>query len=447
MASYTAQRPISILLECPSIDLLDGEQSPVKTISIDLTLNHQSQSARINFFHEVTLRHHCGVHEPRHELRQYSDWERLGAAIGDNTTVRKLELRRDFNSLAGLMDRTNDLNAEVQQCIELLFRGIQSSISINKLEIDVDLLPCDGSLAALNLQDAQFKEELTSLQLTGILTINDNQSVMIESFLESTSLKELFIESLAVKNASVTAFRRIILACSKVEELFVWCSCPAHCDSVATLMGDSRSILSEVTISGMGDRGLSLIAEGLVNNTTLKTLKCLDCHYLTDTSPIAKALCETSSIERVIASNHTLEEIFLQNKTLEDLLYNETLEAILYNETVVIRKYSRLNAMSNEELVIRTKIARYYFQDEFDISTFASMDVKCLPRVLSMIGGGETNQNAVSFEAEDAIYQQSAIFRLLKCIPDICNVSSRIVGKVEGLEVNDSCSKRQKVSK
>eukprot|EP00956_Cyclotella_meneghiniana_P028845 scaffold68242_cov41-Cyclotella_meneghiniana.AAC.1 len=173
---HTARHPNSILLECPSIAYLDGEKSPVKGVSIELSLNHQSQSARIHFSCDDTP-----VREPRYELRQYSDWERLGAAIGDNTTVRKLGLRRDFNSLAALMDRTNDLNAEVHQSIEALFRGIQSNTSINKLQIDVDLFPCDGSLPTLNLQDAQFKEEWTSFKLTGILTINDNQSVMIES--------------------------------------------------------------------------------------------------------------------------------------------------------------------------------------------------------------------------------------------------------------------------
>ena len=74
--------------------------------------------------------------------------------------------------------------------------------------------------------------------------------------------------------------------------------------------------------------------------------------------------------------------------------------------------------------------------------------MKCFPRVLAMIGGGEMNCNAVTFRGVDTINQQSAIFRLLKCIPDICNASSRCSceGKVEGLEVNDS-SKRQKVSK
>eukprot|EP00956_Cyclotella_meneghiniana_P028070 scaffold64495_cov38-Cyclotella_meneghiniana.AAC.2 len=415
------------------INLLDGELSAVKGVSIELNLNHQYQSARIKLKNQDQTSRCDGVGELRRELRQCSHWERLGAAIGHNTTVRKLELRRNFNSLAGLMDRTNDVNAEVHQCIELLLRGIQSNASINDLVIDMDLFPCDGSLPALNLQDAQFKEELKSLRLEGHQTINDNQSVMIESFLESTSLKELFIENLALKNSSVTAFRRIIMACSKVEELHLCCSSISQCAAVANLMEDSRSVLSNLTIHGSMDReSLSAIAAGLANNTALKYLYI---EYSGETSPVAKVLCDTSSIERVIASNHTLESIIL-----------------FCNVNPIIQKYLSLNKNTNKELVIRTKIARYYFRGEFDVSTFASMDAKCLPRVLAMIGGGEsyqTNQNAVGFQAEDAIYQQSAIFRLLKRIPDICNVSSRCVGKDVGLEVSDvsDSSKRQKVSK
>ena len=64
-----------------------------------------------------------------------------------------------------------------------------------------------------------------------------------------------------------------------------------------------------------------------------------------------------------------------------------------------------------------------------------------------MIGGGETNRNAAIFREEDAINQQSAIFRLLKCIPDICNVSSRDASLVDAHGAGEgSSNKRQKVS-
>eukprot|EP00956_Cyclotella_meneghiniana_P005563 scaffold7160_cov52-Cyclotella_meneghiniana.AAC.1 len=361
------------------INLLDEEHSPVEALSIELSLvlDHQSQHACLEM-------DWCTSHlrEYRHDFEHVSEWVQLGAALGRNTTVRKLELQGMYGIMINA-NETNLINAEVYQCIEALFRGIQLNTSIQKLRIDLGLFPC-----------------------------NVRESIEMD------------------RNASDTAFQRILFVCSKVKKLEVRCVSLSQYAAVASLMGDSRSILSDLTIHGSMDReSLSAIAAGLVNNTALKYLYI---EYSGEMSPVAKVLCDTSSIERVIASNHTLESIIL-----------------FCNVNPIIQKYLTLNKNTNKELVIRTKIARYYFQGEFDISTFASMNVKCLPRVLAMIGGGEsyqTNQNAVRFRKKDAIYQQSAIFRLLKCIPDICNVSSRCVGKVEGLEVSDS-SKRQKVSK
>ena len=84
-------------------------------------------------------------------------------------------------------------------------------------------------------------------------------------------------------------------------------------------------------------------------------------------SPIAKALCETSSIEQIIASNHTLESITFGSVT------------------PIIQECLTLNKKTNRELVIRTKIARYYFQVEFDVSTLASRDAKCLPIIVVVL--------------------------------------------------------------
>ena len=75
------------------------------------------------------------------------------------------------------------------------------------------------------------------------------------------------------------------------------------------------------------------------------------------------------------------------------------------------------NGNPNKDEVIKTKIARYYFVGDFDLTPFARMPISYLPRVLAVMKG-------------DTINRQSAIFRMLKSIPDLCNVSSRCVGQV-----------------
>ena len=87
----------------------------------------------------------------------------------------------------------------------------------------------------------------------------------------------------------------------------------------------------------------------------------------------------------------------------------------------------------------------------FEISMYLHLqvwmlNVKCLPRVFGMIGGGETNRNAAILRNKDMLNQQSALFRMLKCIPELCNVSSRDLSHVDEPEASKS-SKRRKVKK
>eukprot|EP00956_Cyclotella_meneghiniana_P015961 scaffold24882_cov38-Cyclotella_meneghiniana.AAC.2 len=342
-------------------------------------------------------------HALHHELDDVDGWNQLGAAIGrSKITLRKLELNLDE-------DYNMNISNEGFRCIEALFRGLQSISSIQDFRINTEFLSNGGTLPLFDMQGARFKRSLKRLMLFSYdNAITDDQSDVIGSFLESTSLERCNVRYCIFDVTNEESFRRIMLACSKVKYLAVEFTSLSQSAAVAELLADPRSILSEISIFGNIDKErLSTIAAGLVDNTTLKCMYLHD--YSEDWSPMIAALCNTSSIERIIASNHTFKEVSSEKN----------------NAPILLQDYLTLNEETNKSLVIRTKIARYYFRGDFDISTFASMDVKCLPRMLTMIGGGETNSNAVTFRKEDAIHQVSAIFRLLKCIPDLCNISSR----------------------
>jgi len=430
-----------------AINLLEGS-SPVKYFRIGFFFDRQYPVARI------TMRIGVAVdYELEHELRHCHDWEQLGAPFRRSTTVQSLMM----GSLG--IDGDNNVERRVSQSIQALFRGFQSNTAIEKLEINLDLIPCDGSLPTFNLQRARFKASLKSFILYSHRAISNNQSHMIVSFLESSSLKEFEMAGLRFDLDNEEAFRRIILASLKVEKLRVKCATLSQYAAVATLLGDSRSILSEVDLFGkvevegsvilaVDEEGLSTIATtGLANNTTVK--KLILHGYLGNLSPMmTKALCDTSSIQSIQASNHTM-KILALTRTFSRSLMNPIIGPIIGEPASIpflIKEYLRLNKSENKELVIRTKIARYYFQEDFDVSTFASMDMKCLPRVLAMIGGGETNRNAAILRKKDMLNQRSAIFRMLKCIPELCNVSSRDFGRGDGREAINS-SKRRKFKK
>jgi hypothetical protein len=69
------------------------------------------------------------------------------------------------------------------------------------------------------------------------------------------------------------------------------------------------------------------------------------------------------------------------------------------------------NKKEDKAKVIGNKILRFYFVGEFDISPFSNMALSILPEVVSRIEGDG---------------KRSATYRLLKGIPDLCNVSDRI---------------------
>lgn len=69
-----------------------------------------------------------------------------------------------------------------------------------------------------------------------------------------------------------------------------------------------------------------------------------------------------------------------------------------------------INENEDKAKVIRDKILLFYFDGDSDPSPFSSMALSVLPEVMSQIRGKN---------------EQSALYRLLRCIPELSNVSSR----------------------
>jgi hypothetical protein len=123
-------------------------------------------------------------------------------------------------------------------------------------------------------------------------------------------------------------------------------------------------------------------------------------------------LCNSTSLENICNSNHTLEKIWS-------------------NESVLTAEYLKLNKNEDKNKVIQNKIVEYYLARGLDLAPFASMSLSVLAKVMTL-GGEMTNK-------------QTAIFQLLRGIPDLCNVSSRTVEFEQSTLNNTSCNKRHKV--
>jgi hypothetical protein len=72
--------------------------------------------------------------------------------------------------------------------------------------------------------------------------------------------------------------------------------------------------------------------------------------------------------------------------------------------------------------VICNKVLKYYFVGDFDVKPFTNMPMSVVSEVISQISSDS---------------KQSAIFRLLKCIPELSNASERVSSHQSG-------NKRQK---
>ena len=335
------------------------------------------------------------------KLANVDEWDRLGKVVGRSTTARSLFVgftHREEGEV-GPIDR------EAFDCIEALYRGLESNTSVENLHMNINLLcPDDRSLPPFNLFGARFKDNLKRLILNGSTnrgtkgTITDNQSIMISALLENMSLESLDLQKIIwlwSDMFNVAAIRRIFLACTMVKALTITHLTTSQCVAVADLLQNPRSALRELILDDLVNEDLlPIITAGLTGNTTLKKLHMQ--YYRGDMNCIENLLCDTSSIESIVNSNHTLVTIEIGHKWVMPPLIKDCLE---------------LNMITNKDKVIRTKIARYYFIDNFNVTPFIYMPVSLLPRVLAMIGG-------------HAVSRQSAMFRLLRNIPEMCVASS-----------------------
>jgi hypothetical protein len=207
------------------------------------------------------------------------------------------------------------------------------------------------------------------------------------------------------------SLEQIISACLGVNRLYVCFSTTSYVNvtAVASLLRDPMSMLTYITISIEHDQddpnfdgamALREIAESLVGNTRLKTIELLDdisSYGFESVDEIDDLLCDSSTLEKIRNSNHTLEEIIHIDQAT--VVSTRSIECLV------------LNHNTDKNKVIQNKVMQFYFLGHFDPAPFANMPLSVLPTVMS-VGKKVSNK-------------QTALFELLRIIPDLCNVSSR----------------------
>ena len=390
-----------------------------------------------------------------HRCSDIEQMTRLGESIGISKLIHECCIQIKVSS--GTMDPNNFLrsldNAPSYQRLQSIYRGIESNTSIKTLTLDLESIgiPRNESFSLLNFQNAQFISNLNDFRILNInsVTLNDDDSTVIAQALAGMlSLVSLNIRYLATR---ASAFRTIISACPlSVEWLYISCDTAEHCSILASFLQSNHLMVSHLNVtkkdsidveedsldsSKLSEQEASMIIDGLKNgNTCLETLYIFCCKGDTFFTSAQTLLCDTTSIESICLSNHTLIELqpFLESEVRFDVFSEQEVKFGIIVDSL------RLNRNSNKNRVIREKISRYYFVGNFDVSPFVKLPVSVVPYVLGMIKGKKLDR-------------QSAIFRLLKSIPDLCNVVSRVninVGNDDDIDVVNDASfdsrKRQK---
>ena len=368
--------------------------------------------------------------EPNLLLVHPEELTRFGESIGINKSLCSCTVGLDTGRLSMRDPPHGPINDQYYQCVQSIYRGIESHTSITSLTLDLECMgiPVNESLPRFNFQDApitlnveklKFRNRYSDDTIYYNINLTDDDSTLIIQALRSFSqVKSLDISCLPINES---AFPRIISACpSPMKRLTVSCDTAQHCSTLADYLQSNRLMVSHLdAYKGLGTHTLkrspqkltmqeaSTIINGLKNGAVpLKTLILICRIGNTYFNSVRDLLCDTTSIESICSSNHTLLEIKPCPKG--DLWYEDK-----FGRSIIENSLKKLNIIENKEKVIREKIARYYFVGDFDVSPLARLPVSAVPSVLGMIKGKKPAR-------------QSAIFRLLKSIPDLCNVGSRV---------------------
>jgi hypothetical protein len=377
----------------------------------------------INFFHGVILgeahKTYCyTIHNE--DCTHLAIWRRLATAINSTHTISHLVLSYDD------LDDDYEFNAPLivrNQCVESFYEELKNNKSIVHLEMshfnfDVVL---SSSMLGYFLQNNTSIEKLTLVSRTPVTLERSN---VLSSGLVNAKLKEIEMRHCRFENNG--AFEQIVSACTGVETLWVMCRQDYQCTALAALLRNQTAILQCLHVpfphyephphsgnSGIDKRlALGNISSSLVGNTKLRYLYFRINDGLA-THEFDNILCDSSSLLSIHNSNHTLE-------------LNSSTQLTRFTEECL-----KLNKNANKSKVVQIKIIQYYFLGDFDMTPFASMPLSVLPEVMSLsVGEGMRNK-------------QTSIFELLRHLPDLCNVSSRVDNPEH--DTASVCNKRQKL--
>jgi len=333
-----------------------------------------------------------------------SDYSRLGAAIGNNTHLTKLVVNPAQTPTLDIANHE-------------FFDGLKRNSSISDLQLNCNnghiLVGGTGHEILKSYQ--KIGNNLTRLCINRAVLDNGGGNVITETLRLCTNLKTINLPDNNITDEQLLPMVDAIKGgCnSSLEKLYLYLNRigNAGCHALATLLEHTNSNLQFLNLNSnqIGNEGATVIADSLVNNTTLRQLYLRENHF--DQSVVGifcTVLCNTSCVNDTYLSNHTLDKLFLERQGQHaDHLFS----------------LRRLNNGTNKSHVAIKKILKYHpnidMKPLFEWDADGEQTLKSLPYAIGWFGRAE-EAGARAEEREDYMIEQkklSAIFQFAKSMP------------------------------
>ena len=366
------------------------------------------------------------------EEMNVAGWRRYGKSLKTRQSLTELDLRITENS------EDLEISPDAALCLQAFFEEVKDNTSIEVISIDIDLCT---AISPLDLR--HFFHNNKKLRVINMCNRVRPVSPVI-SMNVATALRDLNIPrvNFRCEFLSTRSFERILWACQKVHTLSITCDENDQYVSLAKLLREPTAKLQMLHIhvkkelaDFVEETAVSDLFVGLTQNIQLKSMKFESSLFDWDGSGeyLDKLLCNTSSLESICQSNHTLENII----NYRVLLYDKKAGGWW-------PRYLNLNRLADKRKVQQIKIMLHYFGRGFNAASITGMPLAILPQILG-IDISARREYSVDVNMDDK-FECSAFFSIIKSIPELCAVSSRVAMQTEeSSHIDNRPNKRRKL--
>lgn len=352
-------------------------------------------------------------------------WRMYGKSLKTSITLTKLDL------IISEVSEDHEIVPEPALCVQVFFEELKDNTSIETLRIDIDLItavsPLDLRYFLMN------NKRLRVVEFNGrVRPVSPALSMNL-----SMALRDLHLPSvnMSCEFLNKKSCEQILWACQNVHTLTLNCDENHQYVTLAKLLRDPRTTWQLLHIhvkkqlaDFIEERAVSDMFTGLTRNTYLKAMSFDESLFDWDGSGeyLDNLLCNTKSLRSVCQSNHTLQNIINYQALLDRAMAKGCWP-----------RYLNLNRLPDKRKVLQIKIMLFYFGGNFDASSLTSMPLVVLPQILGLDISARKEYSDSDDAEKDDILECSAIFNIVKSIPELCAVSSRNV------VVESSCKRRK----